>query len=1134
MPSDVGYSHKRAILVPDPRLTYANSYSASLSSVTQAGPLPGVPQALTATEMVLEATGAQSALTNLDDLRIQCQRAGQPGPDNGTFVWKYADDASTAWRGWDPPHSLVAWEALDYTTTADRWKYPHAIQMINGSVGCVVLRGQSDFYFWVKTHSSTSWNSYVVASGVGSDNGARWGSPTVLQLPSGRLLVFAPDVVTVSGAEHVQVDMYYSDDNGVTWAMGQDGCLTDGIVAASYNTRRIRAAYLNGQILLIVWVSDQTGAEDRERLWQYASDDLGSTFTLVSQTEGYSASTAADQRVSKGYQDITVVSGQLLVTYLKKRDSSYADNVPHYRRLGSAYQDLSAAAEDIAIQNTNVMEWCTTTSGEFTDGEMSTWLDEDGILYMTGRDFAAGAADECYVQRSVDGGYTWAMVGPGSAPGFGAAWWYGRDGNKAPKDLAGVASGGRALIFHGFDSNTDTHDDSLCVAYLGGYSNINLPNRDESQQSASARIGWEHTWLPFYEPDAVAAEWARAVGGAPVISLADATLTYTGGIGDSVTYSSATNTDAVANGVIALITGQATTSTTSGGVFADIRVGQAGPQDWKIRVRIGPDSIVLRDMNAGADIATITTSFGQTGVQVLVHLTGNTGTPTATAGSVQAWYRSAVYTTGGNQSDRQWTIIGSSRDVQRSLAATSVNQVLFGVLNGVGTTARVKLVQWSSGSYAGVGLDRAALQVNPTDLLGRGFSPTPLYVDQGTKITAVDGPAFRGDQWKIETRYEYGIENIFPDVSPSPRRHWRSTTTATPVEVVWDVNPTLAAETRMLGGMTGVYLGNINFKDSSLWGYDVGGAAWVKIADIDAADGQTGLCFTRSGDEVMANVAITGTPSRHWYTYHTLAGSYIKLDNGEQGGAVVRKIRYNSEGSWQRDLGLASSKLTRLILEGVLAGDPTGGVGSTAQIWSKDVFVAASVLDTYSRFKLLIPSQSTYEGYFRIGVAALGHVAVLGQRWSNGRALGNEHNVSVTTGRSGTRSARTLGPVRRTAEMAWVEGVDTSQIATATTPAPDYVVGYTGSTTPLAAPSDTPWLVVGLSEAVGGATTPVVLIPRLDSLASSSAVFTQVNRNVMLYSRLVTDPRLESILGGEWSSPGEVFQIATITAEEEV
>lgn len=1131
MPSDVGFSHKRAILVPDPRLTYANSYSASLSSVTQAGPLPGVPQALTATEMVLEATGAQSALTNLDDLRIQCQRAGQPGPDNGTFVWKYADESSTSWRGWDPPHSLVAWESLDYTTTASRWKYPHAIRMINGSVGCVVLRGQSDLYFWTMTHSSTAWNSYVIASSVAADSAVYWGSPTVLQLPSGRLLVFAPDLVTISGSTNVQIDMYYSDDNGATWALGQDGCLTDGIVSASYNTRRIRAAYLNGQILLIVWVSDQTGAEDRERLWQYASDDLGATFTLVSQTEGYSASTAADQRVSKGYQDITVVGGQFLVTYLKKRDSSYADNVPHYRRLGSAYQDLSAAAEDIAVQNTNVMEWCTTSLGEFTAGELSTWLDEDGILYMTGRDYAAGAADECYVQRSVDGGYTWAMVGPGSAPGFGAAWWYGRDGSKTPKGLAGVAAGGRAVVFHGFDSDTDNHDDSLCVAYLGGYTNVNIPNRDDSQQSAASRIGWEHTWLPFYEPDAVAAEWTRVVAGAPVASLTNATLTLTGTLGDTVVYSSATNTDAVESGVLAMLTGYATATDTAGGVFLDVTVGGAGPVNWKIRVRIGPDAVELRDMNAGTQIATASAS---TGVQVLVHLTGNTGTPTATAGSVQAWYRYANTTTGGNQSDRQWVFLGSSRNVQRNIVGAVANQVQFGLLSGVAQTTRIKMVQWSSGSsYVGVGLDLAARQVNPTDLLGRGFSPTPLYVDQGTKIAAVDGPAFRGDQWKIETRYEYGIENIFPDVSPSPRRHWRSTTTGTPVSIVWDVNPTLAAETRLLGGMIGLYLGNINFKDSSLWGYDAGGAAWVKIADIDAADGQTGLCFTRAGDECMPNAAVTGTPGRHWYTYHTLAGSYIKLDNGEQ-SSVIRKIRYNSEGSWQRDVGLASSKLARLILEGVLAGDPTGGLGSTAQVWSKDVFAAASVLDTYSRFKLLIPSQSTYEGYFRIGVAVLGHVAVLGQRWSNGRVLGNEHNVSVTTGRSGTRSARTLGPVRRTAEMAWVEGVDTSQTATATTPAPDYVVGYTGSTTPLAAPSDTPWLVVGLSEAVGGATTPVVLLPRLDNLSGSTAVFTQVNRNVMLYSRLVTDPRLESILGEEWNSPGEVFQIATITAEEEV
>jgi hypothetical protein len=112
--------------------------------------------------------------------------------------------------------------------------------------------------------------------------------------------------------------------------------------------------------------------------------------------------------------------------------------------------------------------------------------------------------------------------------------------------------------------------------------------------------------------------------------------------------------------------------------------------------------------------------------------------------------------------------------------------------------------------------------------------------------------------------------------------------------------------------------------------------------------------------------------------------------------------------------------------------------------------------------------------------------------------------------------------------------VDTSEIGTTPTePVPNIVSAYTGGGA-VAAPADTPWKVPGLAEALRGAFTPVVYVPSYVRPAAASTDTTFVNRNLFLYSRLVTPVQVENILGDEWSSLGEVLTVGTVTLEEEV
>ena len=65
----------------------------------------------------------------------------------------------------------------------------------------------------------------------------------------------------------------------------------------------------------------------------------------------------------------------------------------------------------------------------------------------------------------------------------------------------------------------------------------------------------------------------------------------------------------------------------------------------------------------------------------------------------------------------------------------------------------------TTGGIAGQGLGEGF--TNPTDLAVDPYPPvgTFKYIDEGIKITTQLGPAFEGEEYKIQTRYNYPIEN---------------------------------------------------------------------------------------------------------------------------------------------------------------------------------------------------------------------------------------------------------------------------------------------------------------------------------------------------------------------------------------
>ena len=1112
--ADVSTGHLRGLLIPDPRLTYADAYS-SASVVTQQGPIPGVPVALNESEMVLEASGTQAAATTL---HVLARTGGHPRPDGGTFCWRYSTDAATDYRGWEPPTTISAFDALNYTTTANQWSEPFIMRRASDGLLAACLKSRRYIRAWTKGVASTTWTERTVYdTGANVTNTA---SPCLLQLPGGRILLFHWQEIS---ATQNQVRMHYSDDSGVTWTMGQAACLLTPLTTSTYTPGKLRCGYLNGEILLVASVLDTSTAQSRDRLVQYASDDLGASFSQVSITAAYTA--AADYN-SRAYAEVTVVGGRFLVTYLRTRDSAFGTRVPYRKFLGQAFESLASAAEDIAVQTGNPMQWGTISgTNYFSGGELATWLDEDGVLWMAGDDFVD--THPFYCQRSTDGGVTWAMVGSGSAAGFGAAWWNGRDAATHPTAITGCSHQGRAVVLHTFAANPGTADASLCAVYLGGYTSVTLPGLTGEAVSVKQRASWERTWLPYDEPDNMGGIWNRTVGGAPTITLDAGSLRYVGGAGDSVSYTTAAApAGSIAEGVMVLIDGLCATSSAGGGAFVNAVVGD-GADGYSVRAMFSKQKLVLRDLHAAADIVSVSDAAaiaaGEFGIQVLLQVYNPAGGGAGNTGRCKAWYRSAVP---GTDSDRKWTELGSSATLQTAAVASSV---VWGVVNGVTTDARFRVQCFTSDNYAG---DPLYNFVNPTSLLGRTFSNSPQFVDDGLRIRMVEGPAFTGDEATITTDYEYPIRNIFSEVSPSPAQPWRSVDTAADVFIRLDYDLTINQNTQLLGSSVGIYLGDINFEYCELQAATAGGI-FNTIATLSSKAGQVAMGFARHGDELTYSATFPGTSGARWYTYQTLRNSHVKLTRtGEQGGSVVRKILHNSEGAWQ---AASTTKTARLLLEGVLTTDPTGDAATdTCEIWSKDLLFIINDTTPYISFRLRIPTQTTYEGYFQMGTLVMGHVAWLGQRYSRGRILGTDPNTQLTTNRNGSRRAVNNGPVRRSVQFGWVEGVDTSTICTDPgPPAPNYITAYT-SGPPVAAPADVPYKMPGLADALQGSLTPVVYISHYIKTAAAGTDTTQVNRNEFLYARLTSGVQVENILGAEWSSPGEVLTVASVTLEEEL
>lgn len=1062
---------------------------ATWTATSEAGPRPGVaafvPSATNlSTAMTVESTGTVSTG---DDITVSGARAGVAEPAGGTFRWR--SDPGEDYRDWDPPTSIMAFEFIERSTTASHWTQPHAVRLASGRICAVAVRDSNEVVAWYQT-STGAWTSVSI-----EDTGAAT-TACIDVLPSGEIRVWY--VRNLDGSD-CTIRMAYSVDGGASWTVGSSRCLPVPILDSGANITRIRARWHNGNAILIVAFT-VAGANFYS---QYASSDGGCTFIglEVYQAANYTAPCVEIRNglilVAMVVYDATLSGSSLLV--------------PKLWTLASTGQLISGTTPTVAVLSTKAWEWGVYSGGGVNSAELAMLCDDDGMVYLYGVDRDAAGTRETIVSRSYDGGTTWDVP-------FSRFVWTCGDTGTHQRDLCVVAERSRAILLHRFVAAPGTADDSLCAAYLGGWTNKAMPWNGLSPRDAG--VGrWGTTWLPYDKPDDTGTTWTRTVTGAPTTTLSASGIGIVQAGGEQAQYVATPTAASPTYGLDIL----AEVTVTSGTAVINARISDGATAGFEVAVSVTTTTITLTDIVAASTIGSPVTVGTTNGVQlrIVIQKPTSAGAWAANVGQVRAYYR-VLAAVGGPSADPTWTIIESSQALQSAAYATF--QVAFGMAAGAAACS-YRMFHFSVGGE----IPQSDVASSGFPTRGRTWCPptSPAYVGTyGQRIQAIGGPAKTGDVWSIPSGYDYPVEALDVRLNPSPRRTWRSTSNGTTTPDQQDILISAADLGLVAGDLLGIYLQGANFKSAALYA-DSG--AVTKIADISLIH-SSGLGFTRTRGLVYPTGS-AGSASDYFFQEGRLVGGTFAYSSG----GVARRIGNVEAGNW-RGSAFASTTYrgARIHLASYDAGDSASA--TTGQVWSDRVLVITDIATSTDTLMLRITSQKVADTYFELGTLAIGRMYLWGQRYSRGRSVDVDTGVDLGESASGARRSSRPAPAAEGIEFAWTEGLDTSQLYNGTA-ADFFTVGAASSAPVSVVKAGVPTGLHGLLRSAA-AEAPVVYapaIPQPSVALTATAPITIVDPIRMLYGRVVTRTlRIDNIQGQEFSSPsGEVFSVGTCRIEEE-
>jgi hypothetical protein len=782
---------------------------------------------------------------------------------------------------------------------------------------------------------------------------------------------------------------------------------------------------------------------------QFASADLGASFQVVATpTDGLDV-------------DVNATAYGVVVTYI---DGTTRPGALKARVLSSAWEEITIQTPVEVTASTRQYQ--------------TTSVDQAGKIYIFASNLNKG-----YIYTSADRGATW------------TTW------AQEPYELGDVAlrlnqfastwAMGRLLVLHVSASTSVPNDYMTGLMVYGGHSNVtmgadttvtvagtpNPANPDQRRAYSTSGAGFDPglIWIPIELP--AAAGWT-AVGTAPTI-VTPGELKIPATVATSYSTLAISSTEVAMDVVVRLVSAGLSTQRDCAVV---IRIAN-GVYDYEVEVIIHSTGIVVNDTHSATGAtATRDTTVNPFHIRILMN-----------QGAVEVWDK-----------DLGATIWNATADlVLTDDAATpkAGGLIAWGKVDSSATVSHWRMVNVAASVsgrlefLSGASVLSKPWTANPEPIPDMGSGDSVAWLS----MTA--GPARVGDSWTIAAKHDYGIEHIDPVQSPSPAQTWRSTDTAEQI-IVYD----LGADT-WVGDSLALYVANANFRKVFLDAWT--GAAWVNQAELDLADGFTGLAHDLAGRSVIVNTATTSTPSRFLWDSE-LRGAWAYLDGQAGATSEAHRLTVQSAGSWTNETTV-HPVLTLATATGLADGVlNSAGNTRTLELNHTAGFVvihpAATARKRYLRLR--IPAGSigkqtpTGEGYYEAGAMLVCRVQPFGVRPGWGYSDELMPSLDVTVDAAGTRHARQRSTPARTFSAPLSDVTELVDIRAGTDL--EYVAGAAG--VPLAAFNDVGQLIQGLFRATDSGALPVVYVESIPE--TSGAIVT--DPSLFVYGHMTGTARIDN------------------------
>lgn len=1092
------------------------------SSFAESAATPGTAELQTSmANFSLDVMGSQSAGGVLN---VQCQNGGLANGSLGIIMKASAD---VRYMGWDPPHVMSGFEPVDWTDGTGAGDYtvltevPHVQQLQkNHRLGVVYHRRSSlasnnyQVRFAYRTTDSATWTKVTIYQQTGSPPNSQLFHPCLFEMPSGELLVW--HWIFNTDADTAQIKQWISRDQGLSWSTTSRACLPEDIdndSSTGFDVGRIRVGYYNDDVMMVVHLQDngETGTL-KDNFQQYASVNLGTSFDLID-----TASTIYTDNENGRYQDIIVDFGFVFLFVATHGAVARRITIAH------AYSKLFDVTSAEVTSGTG-SQWGDIASGYLGAGELAAWVDTDGRYYVIGRNFQGTTFNNRnFILRSFDRGLNWRNMSTsplqiGTDP---AGMWFnsGATGTLL-KNLTAAPFAGTVAVISNNQSSVSTFDDSLTVAWLGGWNTETMPGI-EMFPRADKRVGFTDNYIPIELPANVG--WTRAVAGTPTDVILNGELVLTSTGAETIDYTR-TVTTTVAQGFnplrvhVAVDTGAFTLG--SEVIFMRLRLPAID-----ISIRFNTTGFRVYDNGSSAQIGSdVSISDMSIGVEIIF---GLSSAGFALSYRVQGSPIDQVFLAGP-----ETTSIGTS--------ASGISDLVWGHAASAAATSRWRFIGYTSGAY--VGLGKSTRIDSPEDLFWRTLGPGRTYLKDGAQVRDAGSVGMTGDTVHITAGSDYSIRNIWPRVALSLRAGFRTVNTSSEIKIAYRfrVDQLAAANTNPVHnvGRDALFVGieGANWRTGYVEGYDptASGGSWVTLHTIDAAEGLSGLQWKRRGDTVEPSESTVHAGTPPYILANEFEGATFEFSSG-----ILRLIKSHTAGLFKGGLTTSipsgqSEERPVLLMDNIDNAEGNGGLGG--RIWSPSLAVIVSLRGThYTGFRLRIPAQDTATGDFRIAKLIIGGLHVFGMRPDWGRRSETGASVERIESEDGRVYSRVTAPISNIIELPFTAGMHTKQVDQLA-PDPDFFkIDNNAAANAITSIKATPYQLQSLMSQLhteGFPPEPVFILPRIPVLTSGSS--TLLNRRFdLMYGEASTRIRLEQVQGEERAGitgkSGEVFRVPLLS-----